>query len=228
MLIKSIEVAIAGGILCLDRVFLQAMISRPLIAGPIIGALLNDPYTGLIAGAFVELIWIDRLPIGNHIPPNGSVVAILITAGSILAGNQLGQLSQSLFVFAFLLFLPVGPIGKRVESLIKNSNNLLSEKAMEAARDGNIKGIFRLHISGLLKTFLSNIVLIFIPLIVGFAILLWLYPLLPVVLLKALDYTYFVIPLVGVAVALNTIKLRGTVPLFSGLFLILTVIVNIF
>ena len=224
MWIKSAEVAIAGGFLCLDRVFLQALISRPVVAGPIIGALLSDPYTGLLAGAFVELLWIDRMPIGTYIPPNDSAAAILITAGSILAGIKLGHLSQSLFVLAFLLFLPFGPIGKKVEFLIITSNDRLSRKAMEDAKAGNIKGISRRHIFGLWKIFLGNVILIFIPLLLGSAVLIWIYPLLPKEILKALYYTYFVIPIIGVTVALNTIKLRGTIPVFSGLFLIFALI----
>lgn len=228
MWIKSAEIAIAGGFLCLDRVFLQALISRPVVAGPVIGALLSDPYTGLIAGAFVELLWIDRLPIGTYIPPNDSVAAILITAGSILAGIKLGHLSQSLFVFAFLLFLPFGPIGEKVEFLIIKSNDKLSRKAMEDAKAGDFKGISRRHIFGLWKIFLGNIILIFIPLLLGSAVIIWIYPLLPKEILKTLYYTYFVIPIIGVTVALNTIKLRGTIPVFSGLFLIFALIVEFF
>lgn len=226
MLITSIEVAVAGGILCLDRIFLQAMISRPVIVGPVIGALLHDPYTGLIAGAFVELIWIDRLPIGGHVAPNESVAAILITAGSIMSGNQLGQLPQSLFVFAFLLFLPVGYAGRAIELMIRKSNDALSLKVMEDARTGNIRGISRRHLSGLLKSFVSHTVLIFTALTAGSAILVWLYPLLPGTIAGALHYTYFIIPVIGVAVALNTIKVRGIIPLFSGLFLVFAMIVH--
>ena len=228
MWIESAGIAVAGGFLCIDRVFPQALISRPIVVSPIIGTLLNDPYTGLITGAFVELIWIDRLPVGTYIPPNDTVAAILITAGSILASIKLGHLSQSLFVFAFLLFLPFGPIGKEIESLIIKSNDKLSLKAMEYAKAGNIKGISRCHISGLWKFFFGNIILIFIPLLAGSVVLTWIYPILPKEILETFYYTYFVLPIVGVTVALNTIKLRGTIPVFSGLFLIFALIVEFF
>ena len=228
MWIESVGVAIVGGFLCLDRVFPQVLISRPIVAGPVIGVLLNDPYTGLITGAFVELLWIDRIPIGIYIPPNDSVVAILITAGSILAGSGLEHLSQSLFVLAFLLFLPFGSIGKKIEFLIIKSNDSLCRKAVEYAKAGNIKGISRCHMAGLCKFFFMNVFLILVPLSVGSAVLIWIYPILPREIIKALYYTYFILPIVGITVALNTIKLRGTIPVFSGFFLVFTLILKFF
>jgi mannose/fructose/N-acetylgalactosamine-specific phosphotransferase system component IIC len=88
MWLNFFGVAILGGFICLDKVFLQAMISRPVVAGPIIGMALSDPFTGLIIGAFIELLWIDRSPMGLYIPPNDSIVAVLATAGAILAGKE--------------------------------------------------------------------------------------------------------------------------------------------
>ena len=58
MIVNVLIVSIVGGILCLDRIFVQALISRPIVAAPVIGLILGDPYTGLIAGAFIELFWI--------------------------------------------------------------------------------------------------------------------------------------------------------------------------
>lgn len=220
-----IGVAILGGVLCLDRVFLQAIISRPIVTGPVIGTFLGDPCTGLITGSFVELIWIDRLPIGNHIPPNETIAAVLITAGSIEAGNQLGQLPPSLIALSFLLFFPMGYVGQAVESWIKYANTRLAQQAERYAREGNMAGIARCHRTGLWKVFLSSVILIIVPLIAGTAITVGVYPQLPVVVLEALHYTYFVIPLIGIAVALNTIKVRGTIPLFTVFFLILAWIV---
>ena len=70
MIMNVLIVSIVGGILCLDRIFVQVLISRPIVAAPVIGMILGDPYTGLIAGAFIELFWIDRLPIGAAVALN--------------------------------------------------------------------------------------------------------------------------------------------------------------
>jgi mannose/fructose/N-acetylgalactosamine-specific phosphotransferase system component IIC len=227
MVSKSILVAIVGGITCLDRTLVQAMISRPIVVGPIIGLILNNPYTGLLIGAFVELFWIDRSHVGVSIPPNDTVVAILITGSSIIVGNKLGALSNELVAFSVLLFMPFGILGQKIDIWLIRSNDVAAQQAVEDAKMGNLRGISRKHLFGLLKTFLSTTAFLFISLICGIQALSWIYPLIPENMVKALLYIYFFLPVIGVAVALNTIKLRGTIPVFSGIFLIGALLIEI-
>ena len=228
MWLNFLEVALLGGVLCLDRVFLQAMISRPIVAGPIIGAVLMEPFTGLIIGAFIELLWIDRSPMGSYVPPNDSIATILATAGAILAGRESGHPPHELVALAILLFLPFGILAQRIDIWIIKTNDRLSERAVEYARLGDIKGLAREHMQGLVKVFVGAFVVILVCLVPGVAILEWVFPILPERILKALSYTYFFIPILGIAVALNTIKLRGAVPVFAGFFLLATLIMKIF
>jgi mannose/fructose/N-acetylgalactosamine-specific phosphotransferase system component IIC len=94
---KIILLSFCGGLICLDRVFIQAMLSRPVVIAPLIGLLFNSPYTGLIIGAFIELIWIDRIPVGTYIPPNDSIAAILATSTAIIAGQAVGGVVLAAF-----------------------------------------------------------------------------------------------------------------------------------
>jgi PTS system mannose-specific IIC component len=56
-----------GGVLGLDTVScVQAMVSRPIVAAPIAGYLLGDPIAGLSAGAVLELVSLNQLPIGAN------------------------------------------------------------------------------------------------------------------------------------------------------------------
>ncbi|MBW2560058.1 MAG: PTS sugar transporter subunit IIC [Deltaproteobacteria bacterium] len=228
MWLNSLEVALLGGAICLDRVFLQAMISRPIVAGPIIGVVFSEPLTGLIIGAFIELLWIDRLPMGLYVPPNDSVAAILATAGTILAGRELGSFPRELIALAILLFLPSGLLARQVDVWIIRTNDRLSQRAEEYARLGDIQGLAREHRYGLVKVFAGAFFVIFVCLVPGVVILKWAFPLLPARALKALLYTYSFIPILGIAVALNTIKLRGAVPFFAGIFLVATLVMGIF
>ena len=51
-------------LLGLDRTAaLQIMISRPLVAGPLVGLLLGDALTGLTVGMLLELLWLCRMPV---------------------------------------------------------------------------------------------------------------------------------------------------------------------
>ncbi len=228
MWLNSLGVAFLGGVICLDRVFLQAMISRPIVAGPVIGLVLSEPLTGLTIGAFIELLWIDRLPMGLYIPPNDSVATVLATAGAILAGRELGSIPRELISLAILLFLPTAFLAQQVDIWIAKTNERLSRKASEYARLGDIRGLAREHRFGLVKTFTGAFLVIILCIVPGVMILTWVFPLLPERVLKALAYTYTFIPVLGIGVALNTIKLRGTIPLFAGIFLVAVTLLKIF
>ena len=227
MVIKSVIISLVGGLICLDRIMVQVMVSRPIVVGPITGLILHDPYTGLVLGAFIELLWIDRFPIGVYVPPNDTMVTVLATAGAIIVGDTVGQVTRELMVLSMLLFVPFGILGQKVDVHIFRSNDRLSEAAVRDAQEGNIAGISRKHLLAILKSFISVTVLQFIALIIGIIVLQTLFSRLPEKVLEALTYTYFFIPVLGIAVALTTIKLRGAVPLFSGIFLIVTLIVQV-
>lgn len=47
------------------------MIERPLVGSALFGLLFGDLSTALAVGIFFELFWLDQLPLGAHIPPNG-------------------------------------------------------------------------------------------------------------------------------------------------------------
>lgn len=228
MWLNSFEIALLGGVICLDRVVLQAMISRPIVAGPLIGMFLSEPLTGLTIGAFIELLWIDRLPMGLYTPPNDSVAAILATAGTILAGRELGAFPRELIALGILLFLPSALLARQVDVWVIKTNDRLSQRAAEYARLGDIRGLAREHRYGFVKVFAGAFLIIVVCLVPGVMVLKWAFPLLPERALKALSYTYCFIPLLGIAVALNTIKLRGTIPFFAGIFLLATLVMGAF
>jgi len=219
--------AIAGGLLCLDRIFFQVMISRPVVSASIIGLLLGDPYVGMITGALIELIWIDRLPVGTVVPPNDTVSAVLISAAVILAGRSLGAVSKEVIALGIVLLLPTALAGQIMDIWIIRGNDKIARAALKTAADGDIDGVSRLHIRALLRTYLINTVFIFTALGIGVYALQTIYPLMPPAVLKSLVYVYLFLPILGVAVALNTIHLRGMLPVFSGIFLIVMIIFEI-
>ncbi len=225
-MMKVIIVSFAGAFLCLDRVVLQVMVSRPIVAAPVIGFILGDPYTGLIAGAFIELIWIDRLPIGAYIPPNETMTAILVTASSIESAHLLGNISQGLIALSVLIFIPLGVLAQRMELWINQGNEKLTREALNDAARGDIRGIARKHLSAILKNYVLSALFILIVLPLGIAAITWLYPRLAPFVIRGLTLLYSLIPLLGAAVALSTINLRGTVPIFCAVFLAGTVVIS--
>jgi len=227
LFIKVILISFCGSLLCLDRIFIQAMISRPVVIAPIIGLLLNNIYAGLIIGALIELIWIDRLPLGTYIPPNDSIAAVAATSITGIAGSSLGHVSPELIALSVLLAIPCGMIAKQIDVMIIKSNNVISDKALEDAKESNIKAIERKSYFGLIKVFLFYLVFllaiqtIFIPSVI------WVYPRLNETFLKALSITYYFLPLLGIAVAINMLKLRRTIPIVCAVFLVVAILLEI-
>jgi PTS system mannose-specific IIC component len=224
MLVNVVILSLLGGILCLDRSAPQAMISRPLVVGPVIGLALGDPYTGLVSGALVELLWVDRLPVGAYVPPHDSAVAVLVTAGAILGRPEGGPFSHVLIAFSVLLFLPAGYLAQQLEIWIRHSNDRLALDALEAVKAGNIRAVSGNHLRALLRTWVFTTALIFILALAGIVFIRFAFPRLPGNVLQALHYVYVILPLLGIGVALNTVRIRGAIPLFCGVFLVLSAV----
>ncbi|MDD5344851.1 MAG: PTS sugar transporter subunit IIC [Smithella sp.] len=228
MFAEIILVSFCGSLLCLDRVFVQAMISRPVIIAPLIGLLLHDPYAGLIIGAFVELIWIDRIPIGTYIPPNDSLAAVVATSIALIAGSRLGGASPELIALCILIAIPCGNLAKQMDVQIIKSNDSLSDKALEDAKENNIRAIEQKTYRGLIKVFLLYALFLLAVQAIFVPSVIWVYPKLNSTTIKTLSLTYYFLPLLGIAVAINMLKLRKAIPVFCAIFLIAAVFLELF
>jgi len=84
--------ALLGGVLGLDTVScVQAMISRPIVAAPIAGFLLGDPVAGISAGAVLELVSMNQLPIGAN--RTWDTAPASVAAAAIAALSSAGAVS---------------------------------------------------------------------------------------------------------------------------------------
>ncbi len=228
MLTQIILISFVGGLLCLDRVFIQAMISRPVVIAPIIGLLLNNIYAGLIIGAFIELIWIDRIPIGTYIPPNDSITAVIATSIAVMTGQKLGGIYPQLVSLAILIAIPFGIVAKYMDIFIIKTNEKLSNDALEEAKKNEIRKIERKVLWGLGKVFVFAVIYLFITQIALIPFVTWVYPILPAAVVTTLLFANYFLPLLGIAVAINTFKLRGAIPVFCAIFLIVAAVMEYF
>ena len=228
LFLQILLISFVGGLLSLDRVVVQAMISRPIIIAPIIGIILGNPYAGLIIGAILELFWMDRIPVGIYIPPNDSLAAALAASTAILAGQSLGAVTPQLIALTILLVIPLGILAKKIDVMIIESNNLLSDQALEAAKSLDIRAIERKTYLGLVKVFVFYISFLFVLQIICIPALIWIYPKLPAEIKTMLSLTYYFLPLLGIAVAITTIKLRGAIPVFCAIFLVVAAVLEFF
>ncbi|HQL01497.1 MAG TPA: PTS sugar transporter subunit IIC [Smithellaceae bacterium] len=228
MLSTIIALSVLGGVLCLDRIVIQAMVSRPIVLAPLMGWLIGIPLAGLIIGAMLELFWIDRIPIGIYIPPNDSASAVLAVSIAGLAGPKTGAIVPEIIALALLLAIPCGLLIRLFDVKIIESNNRLSDEALEDAKLGHLRAIEK-------KTYLAlgKAAIVYVGALFLFQVLIVypvaaLYPGLPDALIQTLKLTYYFMPLLGIATAIAAIKMRGAIPLFCAVFLILAIAWELF
>jgi mannose/fructose/N-acetylgalactosamine-specific phosphotransferase system component IIC len=202
------------------------MISRPIVAGPIVGLLLGDLHTGIIGGAFVELLWSDRAPIGTYVPPDDSLVAVIVVGASVLMHKAIGAHARELTSLSMLLYVPLGKVSQIADTYLIRANDRLSQRAVEFAEKGDWRSMARQHLIALARSGVVNILLIAVALSAGLHIMLWLYPLLTPPALHALTLIYCLLPLMGVAVALYAMRLENTTAIFSGVCLAVMILLE--
>jgi len=87
---EIVRVTLVGGLLALDGTSVgQFMLSRPLVAGALVGWILGEPALGLTIGAILELYLLVSFPTGGARFPEGAtgtVVAVASAAGSTAPG----------------------------------------------------------------------------------------------------------------------------------------------
>jgi mannose PTS system EIIC component len=209
-------VAVGAG---LDRTAAgQFMVSRPIVAAPLVGWLLGAPLAGLQVGAMVELLWLGRLPIGAAIPPDDTQVAIGATVLTIMLGPLLYLDGVSFAVLCLLVALPLGKVGQIFDRLARQGNDGLLRRAQEAVEGGQLEGAERCHLRGLGHFAMSSLAT-FVLIVAGGSLLLNRFA---EVFIKpvhaATPWLLLLFPLLGTAMLLGTANVSRAMTLFIASF----------
>jgi len=222
LIFNALKLSFAGALIYLDRTHaLQMMISRPVVTGPIIGFLAGDVSMGLLMGAIIELLWIRDIPVGSFVPPDETILTVLVASVGVLPLQVSGMKEISLFVYALLIFLPATYLSLQVELALRNANNQLWRLANDAIGRGQENRVALYHWSGAAIAFFAHFMLLLGFLLGGLYFIRLTFPLLPSFLYKALYFTGCVAPVVGVAAALSATRNTKALILFSLIFLLM-------
>ncbi len=107
---------------------------RPIVMGPIVGAILGDLQTGLIVGGSYELMMIGSMPVGGAQPPNAVIGGIMATVFAI--SMDLTDPEQALG-----LSIPFALLGQQAVVLLFTVMSPLMTKADQMAEKADTRGI---------------------------------------------------------------------------------------
>jgi len=135
-----------GTFVGLDLVVIgQVMLSRPLVAGAVAGAILGDPLAGSAVGAVLELFALDVLPVGGARYPDYGLGAV---AAAAVAANAPGVLGTGIAVCAGLVIAYLGEIGTRA---VRRGATQDVRRHAEALDAGEYRAVRAIQMRGLVR-----------------------------------------------------------------------------
>ncbi|HEV8304775.1 MAG TPA: PTS sugar transporter subunit IIC [Gemmatimonadales bacterium] len=142
----TIALLLWGTLVGLDLVSVpQMMIARPLIAGPVAGAILGDLEAGLKLGVVFELLQYDILPVGAvRYPEYGPA-----TVGAVATAHaSAGVLGLGLGTLVGLL---TGLVGGVTIHLLRRINGRAVQAAAATLESGDPRQLARVHVAAILR-----------------------------------------------------------------------------
>lgn len=195
MLVQAILIGLWAGIAGVDLFNGLTHIHRPLVTGAVVGLILGDFQTGLIAGATLELVWAGMVPLAGAQPPNVVIGGIIGTAFAILSKQDasvavgvavpFAVAVQACITFIFTAFSPV------------------MHKMDAYAAKADTKGIDRLSYYEPMFLFVFYFIISFLPIFLGADKAQGLVEMLPTWLIGGLSVAGGIMPAVGFAMLLK-------------------------
>ena len=131
--IELVLLAIATFIFAIDQFSLTEVLYRPMVACPIMGAILGDINTGLVVGGTYELMMVGNMPIGGAQPPNAVLGGVVAMIFAVKADMDVNAALGACMIFA--------TFGQYIVTLVFSVASGLMAKADKAAAEANPKGI---------------------------------------------------------------------------------------
>lgn len=215
-LLQGILITVAVMIIAIDNQLEGFFLFRPIIVAPIVGAILGDVKTGLMAGGLVELAFAGITPVGGVVPPNAIMAAVM----TVVLAKTTGQSVQAAFALAY----PFGLLMQYVNTLECTVYSGFNRKADKYAAKGDIGGLNKLCGIGIVINSLLYGLVCFLSVYAMQGAMKSLVDIMPAFLTNGLSVAGGLIPAVGFAMLLRVMLKPKYVPYLLAGFLFATFI----
>jgi mannose/fructose/N-acetylgalactosamine-specific phosphotransferase system component IIC len=197
---KILIASFLGSILSLDVTILgNFMISRPIVAGPIIGYFLGDMKIGIEIGILFEMFFSDIVHVGAAIPINVTMLtALVLGCESIMPGH-----GNTITMFVIVMCIPIGYIFRQVEMGLRSINSKISHSVDRYADHENPNKIYIAVLKGIIMFFSINFILLLVAIPLTSRITKALFFNLSGEIIYSLKIGYALMPIIGFAVLFN-------------------------
>ncbi len=135
-----------GTLVGLDLVSVpQVMIARPIVAGPVAGAILGDPGMGLRVGVVLELFQFDILPAGAVRYPEYGPATVAAVSAAAAATRTLGV------GLGAMVGLVVATLGGISIHLVRRLNARAVRAATDSLEAGDVRALVRVHVVSVVR-----------------------------------------------------------------------------
>ena len=210
MFIPALLTALIVAIGIADELTLQWQSTRAIVIGPLVGLLLGDFQTGLLIGATVEMMFLSNVIVGAAQIPDVTMASAIATALAVL-----GRIPTEV---AVTLAVPVAIFGQFMSTVRFNVLGVpLSHLADPFVQKGDIKGLKRVPVFGLLVILLLYVVPTFVAVYFGPEFVGGLVEKMPTKLLGGFNAGSGMLAAIGFAMLLSMLKSHRLLPfLFIG------------
>lgn len=173
----------------------ESALSRPVTAGVITGLVMGDVETGLFIGGTMELMSLGVAAFGGASVPDYFTATLIGTTLAVVGGLSPEE--------AVALAVPVALLMVQLDVFGRMANTALAQKAFAYASKGDLKGVVRSNILGILPWGLSRAIPVFVALALGTAVVEELLALIPESIMAGLGVAAGMLPVVGIAILLR-------------------------
>ncbi len=144
-----------GGLMALERrAFLQAMLSRPLVAATVTGLIAEDVLSGLFVGLVFELFHLGGASLGGAHADHDTLPAVAAAglAGSV--GHATGNdATPAIWALSILVCAPFGRAGLLLENRLDLRARKYFGRALTAVEAGNVRSAARQNLRAMWPQF---------------------------------------------------------------------------
>ena len=195
MFLQAFLIGIWAAIAGIEQFNGTESLHRPIVSGLVIGIILGDIRTGLIAGGTLELVWMGLVPLAGAQPPN-------IVIGGIV-GVSFAILSKQEPQVAVGIAIPFAIVAQTLITLLFTGFSPVMHKADKYAQEANTKGIDNIIYIGLGILCGFNFLIVFFVILLGAEQLQGIVNLVPETLMNGFKVASGMMPAVGFAMLLN-------------------------